>query len=199
MQSSVLPHEPARQHHLGLSALSLAAHRTPALPHGLADIWLPTRDRGQAAGARGAAMGCSQKPREDGIGFKTQERLGRGLKLSAWVSGLELGGGHGRGRNRVLVLRANQSRPSCANEQDSSLSRVPVCRGTSERPRGHPLRGRLSPTVLRDATELAASHASDRRCAVGDGPASHAQAARTSFLHLLHPRWTSKNDVHTAW
>ena len=35
-----------------LSALSLAAHRTSALPHGLADIWLPTRDRGQAAGAR---------------------------------------------------------------------------------------------------------------------------------------------------
>jgi hypothetical protein len=38
----------------------------------------------------------------------------------------------------VLVLRANPSRPSCANEQDSNLSRVPVCRGTSERPRGHP-------------------------------------------------------------
>jgi hypothetical protein len=94
-----------------------------------------------------------RKRREDGIGFKTLERLGRGLKLSAWVSGLELGGGHGRGRNRVLVLRANPSRPSSANEQDSSLSRVPLCRGTSERLRGHPLRGRLGPTVLRDATE----------------------------------------------
>jgi len=28
-------------------------------------------------------MGCSSKPREDGIEFKTQERLGRGLKLAA--------------------------------------------------------------------------------------------------------------------
>ncbi len=42
-----------------LSALSLAAHRTPALPHGLADIWLRKRDRGQAAGARRPAMDCS--------------------------------------------------------------------------------------------------------------------------------------------
>jgi hypothetical protein len=35
-----------------LGALSLAEHRTAALPHGLADIWLPKRDRGLAAGAR---------------------------------------------------------------------------------------------------------------------------------------------------
>jgi hypothetical protein len=88
-----------------------------------------------------------------GSGSKLESAWVVVLKLSAWVSGLELGGGQGRGRNRVPVLRANPSRPSCANEQDSSLNRVRVCRATSERPRGQPLCGRLGPTVVRDATE----------------------------------------------